>query len=66
VSEEKVHNLMRGIAAYANPERELARRNFVVSYLTKTLQKDRVEALDGLVKRFGRETVRAVVGPEGA
>lgn len=58
--------MMRGISVYANPDRELAVRRYVVAYLSKALPKDYVDAVSHLVKLFGRETVRAVVGPEGA
>ncbi len=59
-------NMFRGIAAYANPTREMEIRKAMAWHMAKCADKDRVGTVDQFVKTFGRETVRAVLGEEAA
>ncbi|HTJ17805.1 MAG TPA: hypothetical protein VL494_13590 [Steroidobacteraceae bacterium] len=59
-------NKFRGIAIYADPEQEMAKRNMVELSLSKATSKDRQERVDHFTRVWGRETVRAVVGTDGA
>lgn len=66
MSQEQKPNVMRGIAAYAEPASEMEKRNFSKEWLRKCPPSERPDAVAALVKRFGRETVRAVVGEHEA
>ncbi len=59
-------NIMRGIAAYSDPTREMEIRKAIAQHMAKCADKDRVGTIDEFVKRFGRETVRAVLGEDAA
>jgi hypothetical protein len=64
--DQKQPNLMRGIAVYANPDLELAKRMHAAAQLKKATDKNRVDVVEGLTKVFGRETMRAVLGEDAA
>jgi hypothetical protein len=63
---QAVNNIYRGIAAYSNPESEMRLRMHIGKHLARCSCEERVDVIEAYVKKFGRESVRAVVGEEGA
>lgn len=59
-------NIMRGIAAYSNPWSEMQLRMHILNHVKWSSERDRVDIIADYVKRFGRESVRAVAGEDGA
>jgi hypothetical protein len=60
------NNIYRGIGAYSNAESEMRLRLHIARHLARCSREERVDVINDYVKRFGRESVRAVVGEEGA
>jgi hypothetical protein len=60
------NNIFRGIAAYSNPDSEMRLRTHITRHLQRCTGFERQDVIETYVKKFGRESVRAIVGEDGA